>query len=344
MKRGILNTQIGKIENIPLNINTSRNMVALSFDINEVKKSFLNEYYTSYLTNIGNKLDVYEVIVGAGMYLMHGTIIPHEIECIEIEAKSDYVYFVFVLENNRSYGIIDDESLIQLIPIFSLQQMAFIRKKGSFMHLHLDKNKPSTVFEMSFSVDYLLDLLSEKHFLYQKLNISRDRLNSSLLYDFPTVLDPKMKSILYDMIYCRYSEVAKNLYIKGKLLEFFALLQIQMENKIALTTTTVVSKIERQRMMEAKDIILANLLFPPTIVELARLLGTNACYLKQNFKLVFGSTIYGYIKQVKMERARKLLMQKNNINEVARVIGYKHANHFSAAFKKHFGYVPNKVG
>lgn len=343
MQREILNTQIGKFGKPKLKDDPTHHIIAMSFDINEVRGNFFSECYSSYITDRGNKLDLYEILVGAGVYLMHGTIIPNETECIEIEAKNDYVHFVFSLGNNRTYGITTNDGSTQLIPVFSLQQMAFVMKKDSFIRLHLDKKKPSTVFEMSFSVDYLLDLLSEKHFLYHKLIYSRDELNSSLLYDSPIVLDAKMKSILYDMIYCRYSEVAKNLYVKGKLLEFFALQQIQMENKLPIITIEI-SKVERQRMIEAKNIILENLLFPPTIEELARLLGTNSCYLKQNFKLVFGSTIYGYIKQVKMERARKLLMQKNNINEVARVIGYKHANHFSAAFKKHFGYVPNKVG
>lgn len=318
--------------------------IAVNFDINAVKKNAFSEYYSSGVTEKGNELEVYEVTVGEGMYLMHGTVIPKEKKYIQIEARNDYVYFVFVLDNRRSYAITNSSNTVESITVSALQQMAFIMKKGSYIRLSLDANKPSTVFEMSFSVDYLLNILPQKHFLYDRLASSKRTNTTSLLFDRPIVLDTKLKSILYDMLYCRYTEVAKSLYIKGKLLEFFALQQLHKETKILSSGIFDISFDERKRMFQAREILHANLRVPPTIVELARLLGTNECYLKQNFKIVFGSTIHGYVKQVKMERARKLLMQQKNISEVARVTGYKHANHFSTAFKKHFGYVPNKVG
>jgi len=45
-----------------------------------------------------------------------------------------------------------------------------------------------------------------------------------------------------------------------------------------------------------------------------------------------------------MEKARQLLTAGDmKIAEVAHTLGYKHATHFTAAFKKHVGFLPNKV-
>ena len=45
-----------------------------------------------------------------------------------------------------------------------------------------------------------------------------------------------------------------------------------------------------------------------------------------------------------MEKAKEQLCQEGSkIAEVAQRMGYKHATHFTAAFKKYYGYVPNKI-
>src|SRR5690606_41294996 len=83
---------------------------------------------------------------------------------------------------------------------------------------------------------------------------------------------------------------------------------------------------------------------PTSIMYLSRLVGTNECNLKNNFKAVFGNTVYGYAKQARMEKAHKLLTtQSRKVSEVAQLVGYRHASHFTAAFKQYFGYTPNHV-
>jgi AraC-like DNA-binding protein len=45
-----------------------------------------------------------------------------------------------------------------------------------------------------------------------------------------------------------------------------------------------------------------------------------------------------------MERSKKMLLNdKIKIAEVAEKLGYSHATHFTSAFKKYFGYLPNKL-
>lgn len=96
-----------------------------------------------------------------------------------------------------------------------------------------------------------------------------------------------------------------------------------------------------QRMLEAQRILDQCWQDPPSIALLAQQVGTNAYYLKKHFKRAFGTTVYTYIMQIRMEKALKLLESKEKrVSEIAHIVGYKHAAHFTTAFKKHFGVVP----
>ncbi|MEO1626782.1 MAG: AraC family transcriptional regulator, partial [Bacteroidota bacterium] len=58
---------------------------------------------------------------------------------------------------------------------------------------------------------------------------------------------------------------------------------------------------------------------------------------------VFGDTIFGYWQQLKMKKATQLLLDKSQtIAEISREMGYKNPQHFSTAFKKHFGHSPSE--
>lgn len=81
-----------------------------------------------------------------------------------------------------------------------------------------------------------------------------------------------------------------------------------------------------------------------SLVGLARAVGTNEASLKRNFKAVYGTTVFGYLTARRMERAKALLLDNNlKVAAVAQEVGYKYASHFSAAFRKYFGYLPTKL-
>lgn len=98
------------------------------------------------------------------------------------------------------------------------------------------------------------------------------------------------------------------------------------------------------KMYYAKDLILQHLKNPLSLNQLAKELNTNEFTLKKNFKTTFGTTVFGYIQDLKMNQAKQLILEKNiPINQVADIIGYKNPQHFTVAFKNHFGYVPSKL-
>lgn len=98
-----------------------------------------------------------------------------------------------------------------------------------------------------------------------------------------------------------------------------------------------------QKMYEVRDLLTAQLNTTPTITELARAVGTNEKKLCYGFKEVFGTTIFGYLYDYKMELAQQLLLHSDkNISEIAFACGYEYVSHFSTAFKKKFGRSPKQ--
>ena len=58
---------------------------------------------------------------------------------------------------------------------------------------------------------------------------------------------------------------------------------------------------------------------------------------------MYGDTVFGFLFEYKMERARQLLSGGSlNVNEVSAKVGYSAASHFISAFKKKFGITPKQ--
>ena len=82
---------------------------------------------------------------------------------------------------------------------------------------------------------------------------------------------------------------------------------------------------------------------PPTLVDLANEIELSLKKLKEGFKQFYGTTVYGFLFDYKMELARKLLESGgHNVNEVGLRVGYSTASHFISAFKKQYGTTPKK--
>lgn len=101
---------------------------------------------------------------------------------------------------------------------------------------------------------------------------------------------------------------------------------------------------EIDKIYRARKIITQNLNSWFSIAEIAYKIGTNECTLKKGFKEVFGTPVFEFTQQYKMREAYRLLSESDHsIAYVAEKLGYKNATHFSAAFKRKFGFPPGKA-
>lgn len=81
-----------------------------------------------------------------------------------------------------------------------------------------------------------------------------------------------------------------------------------------------------------------------SIAQLSRSVHLNEFKLKRGFRERFGTTVFGFLRQQRMERARALLQDGNrSVIEVANAVGYSNPSHFARAFKEAFGLNPSEL-
>jgi AraC-like DNA-binding protein len=134
---------------------------------------------------------------------------------------------------------------------------------------------------------------------------------------------------------------ARPMFLEARALEWLATL---LAPASALAPARPVDRLPRReldRIHEARDILLARSVRPPTLAELAASVGTNEFTLKRNFKRVFGRPPYAFLLAHRLDAARRMLVEtEQSIKEIAAAIGYAHASHFSTAFRRQFGVTP----
>lgn len=154
-------------------------------------------------------------------------------------------------------------------------------------------------------------------------------------------ITPAMKLVLEQILNCPYQGATKQMYLGAKCLELIAM-KIAQLGEVNHKTYPRLSRSEIDQIRQAKDIICQNLCDPPSLLSLARQVGLNDCTLKRGFRQIFGTSVFGYLHDRRMDYARQLLQeQAMTITGVAAMVGYANRGHFAAAFRKKFGVSPS---
>lgn len=100
---------------------------------------------------------------------------------------------------------------------------------------------------------------------------------------------------------------------------------------------------EKQKIMQARVILMINLAEPPTIPQLARAVHINDCYLKKGFKEMYGVSVFDFVQQERIQKAKQLLQAStHSIQHIALELGYSNPSNFTNAFKKVSGKAPSE--
>ena len=151
-----------------------------------------------------------------------------------------------------------------------------------------------------------------------------------------------MAIALQQILHCPYQATTRRLYLESKAIELIALYLEQLKlDRPEPQKTHQLKPDDVKRIHQAKDILTRQLDNPPSLLSLARQVGINDCKLKQGFRQVFGTTVFGYLYNYRMEQAAQLLQENHmTITGVANAVGFAHRGSFAAAFRRKFGVNP----
>lgn len=144
---------------------------------------------------------------------------------------------------------------------------------------------------------------------------------------------------LEELIHNDYKGLNQRYFTELKLKELLFLSHLQhCQLEVTLRSNQLYTALEK-----VKAYLVTHLDNPPTIKQLSRMFSLNELKLKQGFKSQFGTTIYAFVIQLRMQKAAKMLLENYSVNEMSALLGYRSVSHFISTYKKYYGETPKKA-
>ena len=103
-----------------------------------------------------------------------------------------------------------------------------------------------------------------------------------------------------------------------------------------------ISKHDQTRMLRLRDKLIAAPEQDYRLSDLAREAGVSATSLKTKFAAVVGQSVFAFLRDQRLERARKGLESEGwTVSQAAYFVGFRHPSNFSTAFRRKFGTPPS---
>ena len=313
-----------------------------SFDIYKGQEGFTESKRN--IQKEGHQGIVYEMLTQDGISLGYYNVTSQQKGQVVINNRKSFIQCSYTISGKKQYSINGGK---KKLASFNDHEYNYLFFNEQEIYLDWEPEERLEIFELGISTELFLQYLPVTHPFYSAFEKSAGNNTASPMSKFNMPLTQSFSDILYQIIRCPLEGRYKELFIKSKTIELLAFQLEQYEHISGHSKNTEqgkgLKKADIDRMHHAHSIIMANLDSPCSLIDLAHQVGTNEAYLKKHFKEVFGNTVFGYLQNVKMGKAREMLADGKTVANVADYVGYKYPVHFARAFKKHFGYPPNKV-
>jgi AraC family transcriptional activator of pyochelin receptor len=202
----------------------------------------------------------------------------------------------------------------------------------------------TSMFFIQFTKDAFLSLTKDANEALSRFSENLLSGRSALLSTNNLPVDAGMLNLIGNIVNCSYKEGLKKMYLLSKSIEFLVLQAEACNAALIPSYRYIKTKYDKECVVYAREYIMSHLEAPPSLSELAKIIGINEYKLKRGFKEIFNNTVFGYLSDARLEIAKNdLLENKSTASEIASELGYSSVQHFSNAFKKKFGLSPNKL-
>ncbi|MDR7129566.1 AraC-like DNA-binding protein [Algoriphagus sp. 4150] len=317
------------------------------YDNDGDKIFFEKEYPDRFLTHgegIKESITYHEQLVGSGFYKeiyfegVHigfgNTVLKRKILLnFESDIETIEMHFALKGKSTATTGIFDKS--ISFVP----NRHNIIYANGICGKMQWESEE-FRLCEINLTPFFFKKFLPQDHQLFETFRNTIEKGNSGLLHQDHRRISHQMYRIIDEIMGCERTGIFKRMFLEAKVIELL-LLQLEQFSDDSFSHSTL-KKPDVDKIYAVREFILQNLDATCSLIDLAHLVGTNDFILKKGFKELFGTTVFGFWSDAKMDQAKQLLMGENmNVGEVSQRIGYKNQRHFSAAFKRKFGILPS---
>ncbi|BBO85452.1 AraC family transcriptional regulator [Desulfosarcina ovata subsp. sediminis] len=163
-------------------------------------------------------------------------------------------------------------------------------------------------------------------------------------YYQPGEITPEILSTLESILRCPLTGPTRRLFLESRILDLIARRLQQLDecsNTYPDDGGITLSDVEK--IHQAASLLAKNMKNPPTLFNLARSVGISHAKMNRGFHQVFDTTVFGYLRKIRLQQAKQLLENHQmNVTEAAFGVGYNSLSSFSRAFFKQFGKNPHR--
>ena len=200
----------------------------------------------------------------------------------------------------------------------------------------MDTSQDIEMVTLVISENILRNLIGQPLFskLIKKLNFSE--FEQAVLKSIPDHVHQPLQNCLKS----EYSVNLKKLWAQARVLDFITNLSNHFCETEEKRFTT--SQQTRKKVKAIHDYLINLEGKLPTINTISSQFGHSTRSLNEEFQSEYGDSIFGFIINHRLNCAHEAIRNSNiPLKQLAQKLGYAHVNHFSAAFKKKFGYPPS---
>lgn len=255
------------------------------------------------------------------------------------EIDGDAIGFAFYSSGDVELEIRHQDQTKILTNTTGIAISFFGNHKVEFMH-KIGHNRPLQSISVFSKLKNLHKLPENEQeaftaYLPELINPSADFVEGPKFY-----MTPDMQTAVQKIMTTRYRGSTRLMFLKSQVNEllahFFAFL--------ASDKKELISPDDRDKLLMAKEIMERDIANPPTLTELAQLIGLNNTKLKRNFKELFGVPVFKFLQEERLNKAYEMLSTGHeNVQQVAGYVGYDSLSSFSNAFQARFGVRPNEI-
>ena len=257
---------------------------------------------------------------------------------IDFHTKESIVKMVFQFCGSRILKIEGFQEHVEMA--CNSQTLLFTNRHQGQVHFVGCENQ--RFLEVNFKPAFLLKYLPAEPAFFDFLENVRSGVNSRIADQNGSVTVP-MQTIIDAIFNSDRQGGLQHLFLESKIKELL-LLQLESYSKVQHQDTALIQKYHADKIYQAKAIIEANVGQPCSLIDLAHQVGTNECTLKKGFRALLDTSVHNYWSELKMKKALQMLQESDaSISDIAMDTGFKTPQHFSTAFKKHYGITPGKV-
>lgn len=195
----------------------------------------------------------------------------------------------------------------------------------------VEKTERKNTVEIFFKERFLETLVAKEHTKF--LNKKTPCVTSKIPVNIYPIID--------DITHCPFNNFERKTFLELKLKE---LLIISLANYVSSLNQIDIHLKKTSSLIEVETYIKNHLKEQLTINKLSLIAGLNTNKFKQDFKKTYGTTVFKYITQLRIDKAKELILKEDYpISQVSYEVGYKNPQHFTVAFKKHTGYLPSHL-